>query len=57
MLSDGSTDKSIIELKLVYVRFLSNGKPQTKMVKIVDVKKHMQQGYLIPLMELSKKLV
>ena len=46
VLSDGSTDKSIIEQEHVYVRFLSNGKPQTKMVKIVDVKHAHATGIL-----------
>lgn len=38
VLSDVSTDHSIIEQELVYVGFLCNGKPQSKMVKIADVK-------------------
>ena len=38
VLSDGSTDNSVIEQELVYVRFHCNGKPQTKMIKIVDFK-------------------
>lgn len=46
VLSDGSTDNSIIEQELVYVRFLCNGKPQTKMIKIVDVKHAHAVGIL-----------
>ena len=46
VLSDGSTDNSVIEQELVYVRFLCNGKPQTKMVKIVDLKHAHAVGIL-----------
>ena len=46
VLSDGSTDKSIIKKELVYVRFLSDGKPQTKIVEIVDVKHAHATGIL-----------
>ena len=46
VLSDGSTDNSIIEQELVYVRFLCNGKPQIKMVKIVDVNHALAAGIL-----------
>ena len=34
ILSDGSTDKRIIEEEIVYVRFVEDGKPHTKLVSI-----------------------
>lgn len=46
VLSVGSTDNIVIEQELVYVRFLYNGKPQTKMIKIVDLKHAHAVGIL-----------
>ena len=46
VLSDGSTDNSVIEQELVYVRFLCNGKPETKMIKIVDLEHAHSIGIL-----------
>ncbi|XP_071964144.1 zinc finger protein 862-like [Antedon mediterranea] len=46
VLSDGSTDSGIIEQEIVYVRYLSNGSPETRMVKIVDVKHGHAAGIL-----------
>ena len=34
ILSDGSTDKGIIEEEIVYVRFVEDGKPHTKLVSV-----------------------
>ena len=46
VLSDGSTDSGIIEQEIVYVRFLCNGQPQTKMVKILEIKHAHAAGIL-----------
>ena len=46
ILSDGSTDNSVIEQQPVYVRFLFNGKHETKMIKVLDLEHVHSVGLL-----------
>ena len=43
-LSDGSTDVSINEQEVVYVRYVCNGENETDLIDIMDLKSSWAQG-------------